>query len=286
MSDSVLVVDDRRDVLELNRILLAAEGYDTDGCTYAEATPERLRQSVPRVVLLDLIPGDTAPWDLLHRLRHDEALRAIGVVVTSDVPTTVERALADKSLGVAAGLVMPFDIEALYTAIAAAARQDGKSVPAATATPLLERAAAVIRQGRQRILMRWVQRLSAFDVFRDHPDLSLQDMRGQGEALLDGVADALALQAATLAVPSAAAGISIDAARAHARLRRAQGLNAANVAREMAALRREVWREVRSDIMRDPPPLDDVWSLQSRFFLSLDESLFVMLDMLDETGAP
>src|SRR5579885_2940675 len=110
MSESVLVIDDRRDVLELNRVLLSAEGYEAEGCSYAEATPERLRKDTPRVVLLDLIPGDTAPWALLHRLRHDEALRNIGVVVTSDAPAAVEQALNDKSLGVNAGLVMPFDL--------------------------------------------------------------------------------------------------------------------------------------------------------------------------------
>src|SRR5438067_13655085 len=219
---AVLIVDDRHDVLELNRILLEAEGYEAAGCAYADATPERLRLGAPRVLLLDLVPGDEAPWTLLQRLRQDEDTREIGVVVTSDAPELVERALAAPELGIAAGLVMPFDIEALYTAIATAKRHGRTAVPAGPPILLLQRAADTMRQGRGRMLLRWVQRISALDAFRRRPNLSLAELQGQGEQLIDGVADALALQAATRAVTPAAAGVCLEAAHEHARLRRAQ----------------------------------------------------------------
>ncbi len=280
MPGVVLIVDDRRDVLELNRILLIAEGYETDGCSYAEATPERFRAVSPRVVLLDLVPRNDAPWALLERLQQDEATRDVGVVVTSDVPALVERALNDKALGVVAGLVMPFDIEALYSAIAMAARDGRKAVPATAPVSLLERAAEALRQGRPRILMRWVQRLSTLEPFRLHPDLSLESLRGEGAALIDGVAEALALMAATRAVPAAVAGVPLDVARAHARLRQTQGLTATDVAREMVALRREIWREVRTALKAEAPDADEVWSLQARVLIALDEELFAMLDTL------
>jgi DNA-binding response OmpR family regulator len=282
---AVLIVDDRHDVLELNRILLEAEGYDAAGCSYAEATQERLRLQAPRVLLLDLVPGDTAPWTLLQRLRQDEDTREIGVVVTSDVPVLVDRALADPELGVAAGLVMPFDIEALYAAIATAARHGRKGVPVSPPILLLQRAADTVRQGRERILLRWVQRISALDAFHRRPDLSLAEMQGRGEELIDGVADALALQAATHAVPTTAAGVCLATAREHARLRRAQGLQAADVAREMVALRREVWREVRDTTAQGPSPLEEVWDLLGRLHLALDEGLFAMLETLEASTA-
>jgi DNA-binding response OmpR family regulator len=276
-----LIVDDRRDVLELNRILLTAEGYETEGCTYEEATPERFRTTKPRVVLLDLVPRDDAPWALLERLRQDEATRDIGVVVTSDAPALVERALTDARLGVVAGLVMPFDIEALYAAITTAER-DGRKVAPAAPVSLLERTAEALRQGRGRVLVRWVQRLSTLDAFRRRPDLSLEELQGRGGDLIDGVAEALALLAATRAVPAAVAGVPLDAAREHARLRRAQGLTATDLVRETVALRREIWREVRGAFKAETPPADEVWRLQGRVLLALDEELFAMLDALNE----
>jgi DNA-binding response OmpR family regulator len=282
---AVLIVDDRHDVLELNRILLEAEGYEAVGCSYAEATPERLRRQAPGVLLLDLVPGDEAPWTLLQQLRQDESTREIGVVVTSDVPVLVDRALADPELGIAAGLAMPFDIEALYAAIATAARHGRKAVRANPPILLLQRAADAVRGGRGRIVLRWVQRISALDAFRRRPDLSLAEMQGRGEELVAGVADALALQAATRAVPTTAAGVCLETAREHARLRRAQGLQTTDVAREMVALRREVWREVRSTTAQDPPPLEEVWDLLGRLHLALDESLFAMLETLEESMA-
>jgi DNA-binding response OmpR family regulator len=281
---AVLIVDDRHDVLELNRILLEAEGYEAVGCSYAEATPERLRRQAPRVLLLDLVPGDEAPWTLLQQLRQDESTCEIGVVVTSDVPVLVDRALADPELGIAAGLAMPFDIEALYAAIATAARH-GRKARASPPILLLQRAADAVRQSRERIVLRWVQRISALDAFRRRPDLSLAEMQGRGEELIAGVADALALQATTRAVPTTAAGVCLETAREHARLRRAQGLQATDVAREMVALRREVWREVRSTTAQDPPPLEEVWDLLGRLHLALDESLFAMLETLEESMA-
>jgi DNA-binding response OmpR family regulator len=282
---AVLIVDDRYDVLELNRILLAAEGYEAEGCSYAEATPERLRRQAPCVLLLDLVPGDEAPWTLLHRLRQDEATREIGVVVTSDAPALVQRALAAPELGIAAGLVMPFDIQALYAAIATAARHGRKAVPTGPPIPLVQRAAETVHEGGGRILLRWVQNISALDAFHRRPDLSLAELQGRGEELIDGVAEALALQAATHAVPTTAAGMCLKAAREHARLRRAQGLQAADVAREMVALQHEVWREVRATIAQDPSPLEEVWDLQGCLHLALDESLLAMLETLEESTA-
>jgi two-component system, OmpR family, response regulator len=282
---AVLIVDDRHDVLELNRILLEADGYGATGCSYAEATPERLRRQAPRVLLLDLVPGDEAPWTLLQQLRQDESTREIGVVVTSDVPVLVDRALADPELGIAAGMAMPFDIEALYAAIATAARHGRRVGRASPPILLLQRAADAVRQGRGRIVLRWVQRISALEPFRRRPDLSLAEMQGRGEELIDGMADALALQAATRVVPTTAAGVCLETAREHARLRRAQGLQATDVAREMVALRREVWREVRSTTTQDPPPLEEVWDLLGRLHLALDESLFAMLETLEESMA-
>lgn len=301
---SVLIVDDRHEVLELNRILLEAEGYETEGCAYSEATPERLRRDRPDVLLLDLLPRDDAPWSLLRRLRQDTATRGIGVVVTTDAPDLVDRALRDTSLDVAAGLVMPFDIEALYAAIAAAARLDRQSqvgqagqagqaghpilaTPIVATNPLLGRAATLLRQDRARILLRWVQRLSTLDVFRDQPDLPLTALYGQGAALLDGVAIALELQSSSRTLAATTVGGGVEAAHAHARLRRGQGVRPGNLAREMAALRREVWRAVRGQVEGGAvsPSLAEVWDLLRRVDAATDEALAAMLDGWIESEA-
>ena len=286
MPGSVLIVDDRRDVLELSRILLSAEGYDTDACAYAQATPERLSQGSPQVLLLDLVPGDDAPWALLKRVRQDESTSDIGVVVTSDSPALVERALRDRDLDIAGGLVMPFDIEELYSAISSAMRRESRRAPVDVPMPLLQRAADVLRRDHQRVLLRWVQRLSALPAFQRRPELTLPSLQGEGQGLLEGVIEALELQAHSHASLAAGAGVRSDLARAHARARRSQGFTAGDLAREMAALRREIARGLRADIIRDEPPLEDVWHLNRRMDLVIYETLFVMLDAIDEGPEP
>ncbi len=274
---SVLIVDDRHDVLELNRILLEAEGYEAVGCSYSAATVERLRRDRPGVLLLDLVLRDEAPWDLLRRLRQDPALEDIGVVVTSDAAVLVDRALREQALGVSAALVMPFDIEALYAAIAAAS-QRGRPAQIVRVNPLLDRVALLLRRDRQRILLRWVQRLSTFEVFRRQPDLSLAALQGQGPALLDSIATALELQSSSRDVAALTVGGGADAAHAHARLRHAQGTHVADLAREVAALRREIWRIAHGEAAAANASRDDAWGLLRRVDAAADEALGAMLD--------
>ena len=286
MVDPILIaiVDDRHDVLELNRILREAEGYETAGYAYAQVTPTQLEQRAPEVMLFDLMPGDEAPWELLRRLRRDERTREIGVVVTSDAPDLVERALRDPDLAVAAGLVMPFDIEALYSAIGAAARRDAPPTTAAApavSTVLLRQTAAALRRDRTRVLVRWVQRLSAFHAFQQRPDLSLAELRGEGRELLDGIAAALDLPMSS-ADAATALSLRTSAAHAHAFLRRAQGIGVGDLAREFTALRREVWR-VAHLVVSDggqggAPARDDMWALTRRLDAAVDESLAAALD--------
>lgn len=279
----ILIVDDRRDVLELNRILLEAEGYATETSTYAGLTPDWLRQHRPAVVLLDLVAGDGAPRELLRRLRQDEATRGIGVVVTSDAPGMVDDILRDKSLGVSGGLVMPFAIEDLYAAIATAARHGKAPITSVAPVILLQRAAAALRQDHKRLLLRWAQRLSTFDAYRAHADLSLAELQGHGEPLLRGVSEALELGVRSRMDAAAALGGQSHAARDHARLRRAQGIGVDDLARELVALRNEAWREIAEDVLGDDLSPGETQELLRRLSLAFDETLFVMLGAWNES---
>jgi len=276
----VFVVDDRHDVLELNRILLEAEGYRTEGYSYAALPLERLRSHVPDVILLDLLPDDEAPWELLRRLRHDPLTKEVGAVVTSDSAALVDRAMNDTSLRVSAGLGMPFDIDALYTAVAAAARHGAHAAPPAilVALPLLQRAATLLRHSRARVLLTWAQRLTTLEDFRQRPGLTLAELQGHGGALVDLVIGALELQSTSRAAAAVTVGVRVDATRGHARLRRLQGLGAGTLAREVAALRREIWHSIYPMAAAEAPPLDDLWDLLRRLDMALDESLYAMLD--------
>ncbi len=283
MPGLVFVVDDRHDVLELNRILLEAEGYRTEGYSYASLPLERLRSQAPDVILLDLLPDDEAPWELLRRLRHDPLTKEVGAVVTSDSAALVDRAMNDRSLRVSAGLGMPFDIDALYTAVADAARHGAHAAPPAAlvalvALPLLQRAATLLRHSRARVLLTWAQRLTTLEDFRQRPDLTLAELQGHGGALVDLVIGALELQSTSRAAAAVTVGVRVDATRDHARLRRLQGLGAGTLAREVAALRREIWHAIYPIAAAEAPPLDDLWDLLRRLDMALDESLYAMLD--------
>ncbi len=278
MAERVFVVDDRPDILELNRILLEAEGYETEGYAYAAMTPETLYAGEPRVVLLDLPRDDEAPWTFLRRLRADERTKDIGVVVTSGSPALIDAALADAHLQVSAGLMMPFEIDALYGAVAAAA---GRSTSAPTSPKFnaaAHAAAVALQEGRTRTLFAWVQRVSALDAFRMRPDLTLVELQGHGGGVLDRIAETLDRDEATRAA------LTVDAAGDHGRMRQAQGVPMAWLAKEIAALRHETWRAVYNAVAPLSPPLVELWETLRRLDAALDEALQAMLESWDEQG--
>jgi len=272
MAERVFVVDDRPDILELNRILLEAEGYETEGHAYADVTSETLHAAAPRVLLLDLPWGDETPWAFLRRLRSDERTREIGVVVTSGSSALIDTALADAYLRVSAGLMMPFEIDALYAAVAAAAGHVEASPAPTRSNPASRAGVVALREGRTRILLAWVQRLSALDAFKMYPDLLPAEVQGQGPVLLDLIVETLDRgEAAPLL------GVS-DAARVHGRTRRRQGMPASCLAQEIAALRHETWRAVYGVVAPLSPPLADLWETLRRLDATLDDALGAMLD--------
>lgn len=283
MAERVFIVDDRPDILELNRILLEAEGYETEGHAYADVTPETLYAAAPRVVLLDLPRDDETPWTFLKRLRADARTAAISVVVTSGAPALIDRALGDVDLRVSAGVMMPFEIDALYSAVAAAAGRSVATVLATESNPTAHAAAVALRDGRTRVLFAWGQRLSALDAFRMHPDLTLAELQGHGGEVLDFIADTLDRGEVIHAATAAAMGVyTSEAARNHGCTRRDQGIPMPYLAREIAALRHETWRAVYSVIVPLSPPLVEVWETLRCLDMALDEALQAMLEAWSE----
>lgn len=279
MSSPVLIVDNRRDVLELNRILLEAEGYEAQGFSYAELTPRKLQDCVPDVLLLDLMPGSEEPWDLLRRLRQDPVTRHIRVVVTSDSPTLVEKVLHDRDLGIAAGLVMPFNIEALYAAIAAAAQPEVPGgIPVLARVPERESIIEGLREGRSRVVLRWIQRLSTLTSFRKKPTLSLLELRGHGDALFDTIVDALAVWTVPRAAADVRVAVRLDEAYGHATVRREQGVSMTDIVRELGYLRTEIAHELQARAQQGSLSSDEMWDLLRRLGNAVDETLVAIFD--------
>jgi CheY-like chemotaxis protein len=77
----VLVVDDDPDFRDLARRTLEREGYAVVEADNGRAALERLRESAPGVVLLDLMMPEMDGFDFVAAVRADPAWRSLPIVV-------------------------------------------------------------------------------------------------------------------------------------------------------------------------------------------------------------
>ncbi len=77
----VLIIEDERDIAALFRHVLDLAGYRTEIASHGTLAMERLSNSRPDVVLLDLTLPGVSGAEILRRMRSDEHLKGIPVVV-------------------------------------------------------------------------------------------------------------------------------------------------------------------------------------------------------------
>ena len=77
----VLVVDDEDDIRELCRVNLEFEGFQVFDAANGPAGLEQASRHRPDVIFLDLMMPDMDGWEVLRRLKEDDATAQIPVVM-------------------------------------------------------------------------------------------------------------------------------------------------------------------------------------------------------------
>ena len=81
--ETILVIEDEKDILELIRFNLERDGYKVVSADSVEAAGKLLSRQIPSVVLLDLmLPGENG-YDFCRRLRSDERLHHLPVIMVT-----------------------------------------------------------------------------------------------------------------------------------------------------------------------------------------------------------
>lgn len=109
----VLIADDDKGIVEALSTLLEFSGYEPIVPDLRHLLDE-VRKSNPNLILLDLKLGSVDSGELFKKLRYDEQLRKIPVIVVSANPDTQK--IAD-SMGADAFIEKPFDMDKLLEMI-------------------------------------------------------------------------------------------------------------------------------------------------------------------------
>lgn len=114
----ILAINGDPDFLNIMRSLLQDERYNVTTTNYVPKSFAQIASLVPALLIIDLMIGERAGWDLLERLHAEAETRGIPVVAVSSEPSLLNRARANgRRYGVRRFLTKPLDLHGLLAAI-------------------------------------------------------------------------------------------------------------------------------------------------------------------------
>jgi DNA-binding response OmpR family regulator len=120
----VLLVDDEPDILLMLRMSFEDEGHEVVMAADGRMGLERLAESSPDVVVLDMMMPVVDGWGVLEAM-HVEGLKTPVIVVSAKSdPRDCRKAL---ELGAVEYVVKPFDLDRLISLVAAVAEEDDEA---------------------------------------------------------------------------------------------------------------------------------------------------------------
>src|SRR5215213_8526206 len=114
----IFVVNGSADFLDVVRELLQDEHYNVTTTNFVPLTFKQIEIARPSLLIIDLIHGERAGWDLLAELRHEAATRDIPVILVSTSNQLLGKAETERVIwGGDRYFLQPFSLDALLRAI-------------------------------------------------------------------------------------------------------------------------------------------------------------------------
>lgn len=114
----IYVMNGSPEFLDIIRALLQDEQYNVTTTNFIPNSFRTIETAQPSLLIIDLIVGEQAGWDLLGRLRVSVSTREIPVILVSTTPRLLDEAREQHEIfGGDHYLVKPFDLEDLLRLI-------------------------------------------------------------------------------------------------------------------------------------------------------------------------
>ena len=114
----ILAINGAPDFLNVVRELFQEEAYNVTTTNFVPSSFAQIAALQPDALIVDVVVGQSAGWELLERLHAEAATTGIPVLVLSTSPQLLERAREQAArYGTHRYLDKPFDIDALLSHI-------------------------------------------------------------------------------------------------------------------------------------------------------------------------
>jgi len=116
-SNTVVCIEDEPGVIELIRLILERRGLTVVGAESGEAGLEAIRQSRPALVLLDLMLPGMDGWEIYRRMKADQAMKSIPVIIVTAKAEGIDEVLAKQVAKVDDYIKKPFSLQELVQSV-------------------------------------------------------------------------------------------------------------------------------------------------------------------------
>ncbi len=89
----VVCIEDEQEMIDLVQLILGRRGFEVEGANGGLEGLERVKQKKPDLVLLDLMMPDMDGWEVYQRMKSDESLREIPVIVITAKAQSIDKVL-------------------------------------------------------------------------------------------------------------------------------------------------------------------------------------------------
>jgi DNA-binding response OmpR family regulator len=89
----VVCIEDEPEMIDLVRLILGRKGFDVVGANGGVEGLEAVRRERPNLILLDLMMPDMDGWEVYQRIKADEELRQIPVIVVTAKAQSIDKVL-------------------------------------------------------------------------------------------------------------------------------------------------------------------------------------------------
>ena len=121
--NTILVIDDDRNILAIIEMYLKKEGYEVVTCERGDTAIEAFRKAAPSVVVLDVMLPGMDGWEVLAKLREESAVPVIMLTAKGDTTDRIQ----GLDLGADDYMAKPFEAKELIARIKAVMRRSASA---------------------------------------------------------------------------------------------------------------------------------------------------------------
>ena len=89
----VVYIEDEQEMIDLVRLILSRKGFEVSGANGGREGLDLVRNSLPDLVLLDLMMPDMDGWDVYQQMKAEENTREIPVIVITAKAQSIDKVL-------------------------------------------------------------------------------------------------------------------------------------------------------------------------------------------------